>query len=210
MRKSFIVVGAGAFAREVISWIEAACAAGLAADIKGYVSDPAHGLLPDHYGLVWLGSVADHTPSDADEHIMAISNPTFKRPVAEALLAKGAVFGTFAHPSVAIARTARIGRGGVLCPHVMVSADAVVDDFVTLNTHATVGHDSHIGAMCTLSSHVDITGHVQVGEAVFFGSGARVLPKLKVGDRARVGAGAVVMRSVPAEATVYAPPAKRL
>jgi len=209
-QRSFVIVGAGALSREVISWIEHARELGMPATIKGYVADPQHGLLPAHYNVPWLGGFSEHTPASSDEHIMAISNPLFKRPVAEQMLARQAVFGTFIHPSAVVARTARLGRGCVVLPHAMISADAVVEDFVTLNAHTSIGHDSRIGQHSNLSAHVDITGYVQVGEAVFFGSGARVLPKLSVGDNAKVGAGAVVMRSVPANVTVYTAPARRL
>lgn len=208
--RSFVIVGAGALSREVISWIEHARATGADVDIKGYVADPQHGLLPAHYNVPWLGGFSEHTPSSGDECIMAISNPVFKRTVAEQMLAQQAVFGTFVHPTAVVARTASLGRGCVVLPHAMVSADAVVEDFVTLNAHTSIGHDSHIGAFSNLSAHVDITGYVHVGASVFFGSGARVLPKLKVGDNAKVGAGAVVMRSVPADATVFTAPARRL
>jgi len=36
------------------------------------------------------------------------------------------------------------------------------------------------------------------------------VPKIKIGDGATIGAGSIVYRSVPAGATMYAAPAKRL
>jgi sugar O-acyltransferase (sialic acid O-acetyltransferase NeuD family) len=114
------------------------------------------------------------------------------------------------HPSAVVARTAILGEGVVVCPHAFVSADAVVGDLCAINGSSSIGHDVKLGSFATLSAHVDLTGWVNVDECVFFGSGARVLPKVQIGRGARIGAGAIVMRSVPADAVVYAPPSKRL
>ena len=141
---------------------------------------------------------------------MAIGNPQAKKRLFAELKGKGASFAQMIHPSAVIARSARLGEGVVVCPQSFVSADVVVGDLCAINGNASVGHDVRLGSFSTLSSHVDLTGWVQVEECAFFGSGARVLPKLKIGSGARVGAGAVVMRSVPADTVVYAPPAKRL
>jgi sugar O-acyltransferase (sialic acid O-acetyltransferase NeuD family) len=205
-----IIVGAGALSREIICWIESARKLGLAADIKGYLVDPQYPRLPDHYQLPWLGSLADYSPQPDEQCVVSISDSQVKRAVVTQLRALGARFAAFIHPSAVLAHTAQLGEGCIVCPHAMVSADAIVGDFVTINAHTSIGHDSRIGAFANLSAHVDVTGYVEVGEAAFFGSGARVLPKLKVGANAKVGAGSVVMRSVPADTTVYTTPAKRL
>lgn len=47
-----------------------------------------------------------------------------------------------------------------------------------------------------------------IGDEVFFGAGARVLGGITVGDRAQIGANAVVIRDVPAGATVVGIPAR--
>ena len=141
---------------------------------------------------------------------MAIGDPKAKKALYAELKSKGASFASLIHPSAVIARTAKLGDGVVVCPQAFISADAVVGDLCAINGNASVGHDVCLGSFSTLSSHVDLTGWVQVDECVFFGSGARVLPKVKIGCGARIGAGAVVMRSVPADTVMYAPPAKRL
>jgi len=141
---------------------------------------------------------------------MAVGNPKVKKTLFADMKSRGGHFSTLMHPSAVVARTARLGEGVVVCPQAFISADATVGDLCTINGSASVGHDVKLGSFATLSAHVDLTGWVQVDECVFFGSGARVLPKVKIGAGARIGAGAVVMRSVPADAVVYAPPAKRL
>lgn len=47
-----------------------------------------------------------------------------------------------------------------------------------------------------------------IGDEVFIGAGARVLGGITVGDRAQIGANAVVIRDVPAGATVVGIPAR--
>jgi sugar O-acyltransferase (sialic acid O-acetyltransferase NeuD family) len=201
----YILVGAGAFGRELINWAE-----DCGTPFTGFLDSSAAALDGYDYRLDYLGAIEAFQPQQSDCLVMAVGDPAAKRALATLLLSKGARFARLVHPSAVVARTAKLGEGVVVCPQAMVSADARVGDFVAVNALASVGHDVDLGAYSTLSAHVDLTGWVRVGEACFFGSGARVLPKVKVGAGARIGAGATVMRSVPEGATMYTAPAKKL
>lgn len=210
MTKRLILVGGGAFARELINWAESVPIDGATQSIDGYLDEVDGALASQNYQIPYLGRVQDFSPQTGDLLLMAIGGPLAKKRVFEELKAKGANFITLIHPSSVVARTARLGEGVVVCPQAFISADAVVGDMVAINSFASVGHDVVLGSFCTLSSHVDLTGWVQVEERVFFGSGARVLPKVKIRSGATIGAGANVMRSVPEDAVMYAQPAKKL
>jgi len=205
-----VLVGAGAFARELVNWAEHAAALKGAPAISAFLDASAAALDGFDYDLDYLGTIESYQPREGDRLVMAIGDPAAKRRIADDLLARGAQFAQVIHPSSVIARTARLGVGVVVCPQVVVSADAVIGDFVALNTMSSIGHDVEIGACTTLSAHVDLTGYVKVGEGCFFGSGARVLPKVSIGEGARIGAGATVMRKVAPGAVMYTTPAKKL
>lgn len=204
-----ILMGAGSFGRELINWAFDAAEQGGAA-LSGYLDANMHALDKEVYALPWLGTFDDYQPQEGDRLVLAIADPVLKQALVEKMLAKGARFARLIHPTAVVARTAILGEGVVLCPHSLVSADARVGDFVAVNAMSSVGHDVVVGDYSTLSGHVDLTGFVQVGEACFFGTGAKVLPKVKIGARAKIGAGATIMRTVPENAVMYVPPAKRL
>lgn len=208
--KRLILVGCGAFARELINWVQDLADLGKNISVTGFLDDNPKALQGFPYSVPYLGSISAFTPQDGDQLLMAIGDPKAKQSLFAELKNKGATFATLIHPSAVVARSAKLGEGVVLCPQAIVSADAVVGDLCAINCNSSVGHDVRLGSFSTLSSHVDLTGWAQVEECVFFGSGARVLPKVKIGMGARVGAGAVVMRSMPASTVVFAPPAKRL
>ncbi len=210
MAGRLILVGGGAFARELINWVNDLVDLGKSPSVAGYLDDSSGGLAGQPYSVPFLGKINSFTPKQDDRLLMAVGDPLVKKNLYADLKSKGGVFSQLIHPSAVIARTAKLGEGVVVCPHTFVSADATVGELCAINGNSSVGHDVKLGPFCTLSAHVDLTGWVQVDECVFFGSGARVLPKLKIGMRARIGAGSVVMRSVPAAATVYADPARRL
>jgi sugar O-acyltransferase (sialic acid O-acetyltransferase NeuD family) len=210
MADRLILVGCGAFARELINWVADLVDLGKSIPVTGFLDDNPDALVGFSYAVPFLGSIHSYVPQPGDQLLMAVGDPKAKKKLFIELKAKGAVFAQLIHPSAVVARTAVLGEGVVVCPQVFVSADAVVGDLCAINGNSSVGHDVKLGGFSTLSSHVDLTGWVQVDECVFFGSGARVLPKVKIGTGARIGAGAVVMRSVPAETVMYAPPAKRL
>jgi sugar O-acyltransferase (sialic acid O-acetyltransferase NeuD family) len=210
MANRLILVGCGAFARELINWIDDLVDIGRSIPVSGFLDENPQALSGFPYSVPYFGTIQSYLPMQGDQLLMAVGDPKAKKKLFAELKAKGALFSQLIHPSAVVARTAKLGEGVVVCPQAFVSADATVGDLCAINGNASVGHDVKLGSFSTLSSHVDLTGWVQVDECAFFGSGARVLPKVKIGMGARIGAGAVVMRSVPPETVVYAPPSKRL
>lgn len=207
-----IIVGAGGFGREVACWMEHMFKAGMEGVFGGFLDDtkPAAPTLDADYPYPLLGRVDDYVPQENDRFVIAIGRPADKLRVAHALKARGARFVNLIHPTATVARTARLGEGIVLFPYTIVSANAVVGDFVALNSYSAVGHDATVGAGSTISAYVDLTGYVSLGDAVFVGTHAAVLPKVRVSAGATIGAGAIVMRNVAEGATVYALPARKL
>ena len=210
MTERLILVGGGELGRELINWIDDLADMGKSIPVTGFLDDNPDALKGFQYPVAYLGAIQFYVPQTGDLLLMAVGNPKVKKTLFADLKMRGCQFSTLIHPSAVVARTATLGEGVVVCPQAFISADATVGDLCAINGSASVGHDVKLGSFATLSAHVDLTGLVQVDECVFFGSGARVLPKVKIGKGARIGAGSVVMRSVPKDCVMYAPPAKRL
>lgn len=206
-----IIVGGGGFARELIGFAEDSHEAGRTPPVAGYIEDGTGETLAKlGYPYPWLGTIADYVPAADDVLALGIGDPVGKRRVVETLKARGASFAQIIHPTALVTRRTRLGEGIVLCPFSGSGTDTRLGAFVLVNSYSGFGHDSRAGDFSTLSAHVDVMGSAELGEGVFVGSRASILPKVKVGDGAKVGAGAIVYRSVPAHATVFAPPAKLL
>src|ERR1043165_7948711 len=95
-----------------------------------------------------------------------------------------------------------IGRGAEFGPgFVLVHADGVViNRLVRGGSNVYLEHQVTIGA--------DRGTWPVLGHDIFVGAGARILGPVTVGDGARIGANAVVVKDVPAYATVVGVPAK--
>ena len=207
--KKLLIIGAGDFGREVLSWAKAIHAAGQVNwQLAGYLDANARALEGFGIDLPIYGDPKSWTPEPDQLFACAISKPSTKLEICRGLAARGATFVNLIHPSVIVGPHCRLGTGCILCPGVVLTTHATLGDFVILNLYTTVGHDAVVGDGCTTCSHVDITGHAQVGEGVFFGSHAAVTPFTKVGRYATIGAGSVAMREVPPEVTVFGLPAR--
>lgn len=205
----YVLVGGGAFAREVHDWF-APMLAGQGDRFAGYIDDNDQPMAAYGRDLPQLGSIDGYRPNPKHRLVMAVASPKGKQLLAEKLTARGAAFASLFHPTTSLSASATVGPGAVVVPYCVISADVRAGAFATLNGFVSLGHDVALDDYVTLSGYVGLMGAVKVGARTFFGAGARVLPKVKIGADCTIGAGAIVMRRAPDGATLYAPPAKRL
>lgn len=204
----FVIVGTGGMGRELLGWI-AGCSEATrerfhvaafiseGTDVGTFIHDVPV-LRPDDW------------TSASPRFVIAFADPVAKKRLALALEARGWEPAIFIHDSAAIGAHARIGRGTVICPFCRISTDSQVGDHVLVNGGSGIGHDAIVGSYSSLLGSVSVNGSATVGEGVTLGAGSMIYPGKKVGDWATIGLASVVLRNVPAHATVFGNPAKRI
>lgn len=106
-----------------------------------------------------------------------------------------------------------IGEGAILCPNVIITANARIGRFFHANIYSYVAHDCVIGDYVTFAPGVRCNGRIHIGDHVYIGTNA-VLREgssdepLVIGTGAVVGMGAIVTKNVPDGVTVIGNPAK--
>ena len=104
------------------------------------------------------------------------------------------MFQTDIHPA------ARFGQG-IFLDHatgLVVGETAVIGDDVSMLHGVTLGGSGKVAG----------DRHPKISSGVMIGAGAKILGNIVVGENARVAAGSVVLRDVPAHATVAGVPAR--
>lgn len=109
-----------------------------------------------------------------------------------------------------ISQLSKFFTGIEIHPGAVIGRRLVIDH----GTGIVIGETTEIGDDCLLYQGVTLGGtgkdvgkrHPTIGNNVMVGSGAKVLGPITVGDNARVAANAVVLRDVPANATVVGVP----
>ncbi len=165
--RKYIIVGAGGLGREIASNLEILIAKE-GGTFLGFLdeSPDALGNCAGRYPPI-LGKPVEFKHSPQYTLLLGVADPIPKVRLAHEIEARGGIFGSFIHPTAMVVRTARLGRGCVLCRDSGVSADATLGNFVLLNGYSGAGHDATVGDGTTVSSFVDICGRVTVGREVF-------------------------------------------
>ncbi|TWP50968.1 acetyltransferase [Lentzea tibetensis] len=208
-RAPLLLVGAGGLAREVLAAIR-----------LGDRWDPV-GLLDDRPSLAGsvidrvpvLGGtdlVHEHPNAKVVVCVANAHRPTGRREVVRKLGLPASRYGTVVHPHASVAHGVVLGEGTVLLAGVVITAPQEVGAHVLAMPHVLLTHDDSVGDFVTLAGRATLAGAVRVEDSAYLGSACAVREGVTIGAEAVIGMGAVVLDDVPAGETWVGLPARKL
>lgn len=114
------------------------------------------------------------------------------------------------HDSAIISDMAAIGHGNLISARVTIGAKSKIGHHCLIQTASVVDTSVTVGDFVTIGTGAIINDRVKLNDGVFIGSGAIIVAGIEVGKNARIGAGSVVVENVPAKATYFGNPAKKI
>jgi sugar O-acyltransferase (sialic acid O-acetyltransferase NeuD family) len=154
-----------------------------------------------------LGDLHAYVHRDDTALVLGMGLPALKTAITERLAPLRLPWATVVHPAATVGPNCRIGEGSYVAAGAIVTVNATVGRFVTVNMHCQVAHDDVLEDLVTLHPDTHLGGNVRVEEGAELGTGSIVTPGLTVGARAVLGAGCTVVRSLPGDATYVGVPA---
>lgn len=182
------IVGEGAFARELCSFVESG--------FSNFSTSQSVGL-EDFYKLSERQKITNF--------VIAIGNNEYRKAAYEKSLVRSdcnLLIGTSL-----ITSDADLGFGNVIMNNVTISNEAKLGDNCMVHGNTVIGHDCCIGDHVTLGANTFIGGHCTIGVGATIHPGVSIKNKIKVGDQATIGIGSSVIRAVKAGRVVFGNPA---
>jgi len=195
-----VILGAGGFARELISWVGASRhVSALYAD--GDTRDELHGIRIERDLNALRGAI----------FLLGVGDPTTKEKLWNRALAAGLEpSNPLIHPSVIVGDRVVVGKGSVICPGVILTCDIKIGSGVLINIGCTVGHDAQIGSFATLSPGAHVSGNVQIGQRAYIGTGAVIRERVEIGVGSVLGMGSTLVKSIPDDQVWIGSPATEM
>lgn len=116
-------------------------------------------------------------------------------------------FATFIHPSVMLAKSAKIGYGNVFLSNVVVNCNAIIGNFNTVNSGTLLGHDIIIGNNNYFAGQVCVGSGLKIGSMNFFGLNTSIRNGITIGDGNVVGMASNITKDVSDDNVLYGNPA---
>ena len=206
-RRQLLIVGAGGYGREVLSYIEDD---NPLFDFKGFLDSRADALAgtPRTPGIV--GDPMHYQPQADEVFMVALGDPRLREHYSSVLREQHQVdFATVVHPRANVNRHARLGRGCIISPGAGISVDVQIGDFSCVQEFTVIGHDAQIGPWVQINSHCTIGGGARIGAYAVIHPNCVISSRAVIGEGAVVAPGSVVVGRIPAGITVLGNPARR-
>lgn len=206
-RRQVLIVGAGGFGREVLSYIEDD---NPLFEVKGFLDSRAGALDATPRDVPIVGDPLTYQPLPNEAFMAALGDPQQRFKYTAALRDVHHVdFATVVHPRAHVSKHANLAHGCIIGPGVGLSVDTHIGAFTCIQEYTVVGHDARIGEWCQINSHCTIAGGARIGSFVTIHPNCVITSRAVIGDGVTVAPGSVVIGRIPAGITVLGNPAKR-
>ncbi|MGW2422943.1 acetyltransferase [Streptomyces sp. NPDC001709] len=207
--KELVIVGAGGFARETAQAVRDA------GEFKllGHLDDNAalHGTEVDDVPVLGGCDLVHDLPSA--RVVICVGNPrdyAARARLVRRLALPADRYATVIHPTAAVSETSEAGPGSVLLAHCVLTAAVQVGAHVAVMPHVVLTHDDVVEDYVTLASGVRLGGAARLERGAYVGSGALVREGTTVGAWSLIGMGSAVLGDVPPGEVWVGSPARRL
>jgi len=156
------------------------------------------------------GSASDPARVAGAQLVLGLGLPRVKSVVVSRLAGLGLAWKTVIHPRATVGPNVVVGEGSYVAPGAILTVNARVGSFVTINMHCQVAHDGVVEDFATLHPDVHLAGKVAIGKGAELGTGAIVIPGLSIGPWAVLGAGSTAVKSLIGGRTYVGIPARDL
>lgn len=208
MLKKIVIVGTGAVAAELTSYIEdnnKYFESEFQIDLLGYIEyDYNLEKFWKKYQLKKpiLGDIDNYHFKNDVEVLIGISDIKFRNDIIIKLQSKGIFFFQFIHHSVIIPDTFSIGKGNIIYPFCIIGPNTKMGDFNMITSYSFISHDCVIGNGNFLSTS-GIAGRVTIGDNNFFGIRSTVLPNITIGNQNIIQAGMFVDKNISNDSILF-------
>jgi sugar O-acyltransferase (sialic acid O-acetyltransferase NeuD family) len=195
----YLLIGAAGHAQEV-AWAltEQLRARGEVSELRFFDDSIPRGRVASGLGDVVgpLDAVREHLHGDEVRLVLAVGLPRTKAALVARLESLGVPWTTVVHPLAIVGPNVTVGEGSYVAAGAVVTVNARLGRFVTVNVHCLVAHDGVVGDLATLHPDVHLSGNVSIGTGCELGAGSLVIPRTTIGAWAILGAGGVAIRSL--------------
>ena len=206
-----VIVGAGAFGREVVWLIERINKVNNQWKIKGFIDDNiAIGTKVENYSVI--GKVSDlKSVSKSLNVVCAIGNAMVRKKIGEEIGENDyLIFPNLMDPDTVVSPDIRIGRGNIICAGCVLSINVKMNDFNVIDWNCTVGHDVILKDYITLYPATNLSGYVQLDGCSELGVGTKIIQGIRVCQRTILGAGSVVINNLTEPGVYVGVPVKNI
>ena len=116
-------------------------------------------------------------------------------------------FCNFIHPSVMLAKSAKIGLGNVLLSNVVENCNTILGNFNTVNSGTLLGHDITVGNNNYFAGQVCVGSGLSIGNENFIGLNSSIRNGITIGNNNIVGMSSNITKSVDSNCVLYGNPA---
>lgn len=200
VKQPLAILGAGGFAREVLSWIPTQLY-----QVSGFYDEQKEGAL---FGVPILNDLKKFRYC---EFIVAVGDPKARKELFERALEMGMLpVMPIIHPSAIVGLDCSFSRGTIVCPNVTITTNVSMGFNCIVNINATVGHDVRIGDHVTISPGANISGNVVLESLTYVGTNAAIREGKKLEEGSTAGMGCAVVKDVPRGTVVIGGPMRTL